>query len=346
MGVRVAAATERRAGVLEYVVKRLLWSVAVFVGITVVLYVVFFLTPSDPERQRCGGIHATPKCMRAVREQLGLDRPVYVQYGEFLKSVVLDRSLGTSFITQQSVNRLVWRAAPVTGSLVFGGLALGLMIGLLVGISSALRPRSLLDRAGMVFVLIGVSAHPVWIGLIFSWFFGFKLRNFPIHLPIGGYAEAFNPPHDKPGGVVQWAYHLVLPWISFAILFAALYARMIRANVMETLNEDFVRTARAKGAPASRVMRSHVLRNSMLPVVTMIGMDIGLALGGAIFIESVYNLPGLGQTVLRAVTTYDLTLLQGVVIFMTLAIVALNLVVDILYAWIDPRIRLATTGSA
>ncbi len=145
---------------------------------------------------------------------------------------------------------------------------------------------------------------------------------------------------------MQWAYHLILPWCTFAILFAALYARMIRANVLETINEDFVRTARAKGAPEGRVLRSHVLRNALLPVVTMVGMDIGLAIGGAIFIESVYNLPGLGQTVLRAVTSYDLTLLQGVVIFAALAIVALNLLVDILYAWIDPRIRLTTSGSA
>ena len=145
---------------LGYVVRRMLWSVAVLLGATLVTYVLFFLTPSDPERQRCGGIRATPKCMRAVREQLGLNRPVYIQYGEFLKRLVLDRSLGTSFITKQSVNRLVWRAAPVTGSLVLGGLVLGLMIGLLVGISSALRPRSLLDRAGMVFVLIGVSRAP------------------------------------------------------------------------------------------------------------------------------------------------------------------------------------------
>jgi peptide/nickel transport system permease protein len=214
------------------------------------------------------------------------------------------------------------------------------MIGLFVGILSALRPRSLLDRAGMVFVLVGVSAHPVWIGLIFSYFFGYKLRNFPIHTPIAGYAPILNPAPGQPGGVVQWAYHLILPWCTFAILFAALYARMIRANVMETLNEDFVRTARAKGAPEGRVMRSHVLRNALLPVVTMLGMDIGLALGGAIFTEQVYTLPGLGRTAILAIQSYDLTVVQGVVIFATLSIIIFNLIVDLLYAWIDPRIRL------
>jgi len=139
---------------------------------------------------------------------------------------------------------------------------------------------------------------------------------------------------------VQWAYHLILPWMTFAILFAALYARMIRANVMETLNEDFVRTARAKGAPEARVMRSHVLRNALLPVVTMLGMDIGLALGGAIFTEQIFTLPGLGRTAILAIQSYDLTVVQGVVIFATLSIIIFNLIVDLLYAWIDPRIRL------
>ena len=143
----------------------------------------------------------------------------------------------------------------------------------------------------MVGVLVGISAHPVWIGLLFAYFFGFKLGWFPIT----GYCDFINP-SGTCGGPVQWAYHLFLPWCTFAILFAAVYARMIRANVMETLNEDYVRTARAKGAPEWLVMRSHVLRNALLPVVTMLGMDIGIALGGAIFTESVYGLPGLGKT--------------------------------------------------
>jgi peptide/nickel transport system permease protein len=140
---------------------------------------------------------------------------------------------------------------------------------------------------------------------------------------------------------VQWAYHLFLPWCTFAILFAALYVRMIRANVMEALNEDYVRTARAKGAPEWLVMRSHVLRNALLPIVTMLGMDIGLALGGAIFTESVYGLPGLGKTVIQAIDGFDLPTVQGVVVFATLCIITFNLIVDLLYAVIDPRIRLS-----
>jgi peptide/nickel transport system permease protein len=244
--------------------------------------------------------------------------------------------LGHSFTTRTSVNQIVGEAAPVTASLVFGGVIVWMMIAIPIGILSALRPRSLLDRTAMVGVLIGISAHPIWIGLIFAYVFGFRLG----WTPITGYCDFINPSTDC-GGPVQWAYHLILPWMTFAILFAALYVRMIRANVMETLTEDYVRTARAKGAPEWLVMRSHVLRNAMLPVVTMLGMDIGIALGGAIFTETVYSLPGLGQTALQAVTNFDLPIVEGIIVFATCSIIFLNLIVDLLYAVIDPRIRLS-----
>src|SRR5439155_8903875 len=155
---------------------------------------------------------------------------------------------------------VVAESAPVTASLVFGGAIVWLLIAIPIGVLSALRPRSLLDRLAMIGVLIGISAHPIWIGLIFAYFFGYKWSGIT-HLPISGYCDFFNPSGDC-GGPVQWAQHLVLPWLTFAILFAAVYVRMIRANVMETLNEDYVRTARAKGAPEWLVMRSHVLRNA------------------------------------------------------------------------------------
>ena len=189
----------------------------------------------------------------------------------------------------------------------------------------------------MVFVLIGLSAHPVWIGLIFAYVFGYKLGL----TPIAGYCDFFAPSATAEcGGPVQWAYHMILPWATFAILFAALYVRLIRANVMETMNEDYVRTARSKGAPEGRVMRSHILRNSLLPVVTILGMDIGLALGGAIFTESIYSLPGLGQQVLISYNNFDLPVILGIVVFATMCIIVFNLIVDLIYAWVDPRIRL------
>jgi peptide/nickel transport system permease protein len=322
---------------LRFLIRRLLWAGFLFIAVTLVTYVIFFLAPANPERVICGGERARPGCLEKVRDELALDKPIVVQYAKFLKRLVIDRDLGKSYITEQSVNDIIGKAAPVTASLVFGGAVLWMFIGLSIGIFSALRPRSLLDRAAMVFVLVGVSAHPVWIGLIFSYFFGAKLG----WTPITGYCDAFSPPPGLGcGGIVDWAWHMILPWMTFAILFAALYVRMVRANVLETMNEDFVRTARAKGAPESRVMRSHILRNALLPVVTMLGMDVGIALGGAIFTEAVYTLPGLGRTAVVAIDQYDLPIVQGVVVFGTLAIIVFNLVVDILYAWIDPRIRL------
>src|SRR5262245_273638 len=297
-----------------------------FLVITFVTFVIFFMAPNNPARAMCGGDQAGPVCLKTATEKLGLDKPFPVQYYLFLKRLVIHHDLGTSYATSQSINEKIKKAAPVTASLVFGGAVLWMIIGLSVGIFSALRPRSLIDRAAMVFVLIGVSAHPVWIGLIFSYFFGVRW-----HItPIADYANFFGaePGSGDPGGPVQWAYHMILPWMTFAILFAALYVRMIRANVMETLNEDYVRTARAKGAPEQRVLFSHVLRNALLPVVTMLGMDIGVALGGAIFTETVYQLPGLGRTAVVAIGNDDLAVLMGVVVFATVAILSCHLIVE------------------
>jgi peptide/nickel transport system permease protein len=323
----------------RYLVRRLLWAILLFIVITFVTFVIFFMAPNDPARAMCGGDQASRQCLLTATEKLGLDKPVLVQYFKYLDRLVVHHDLGTSYATGQSINQKIKMAAPVTASLVFGGAVLWMIIGLSVGIYSALRPRSLIDRAAMVFVLIGVSAHPVWIGLILSYTFGVRW-----HItPIADYANFFGaaPGSGEPGGPAQWAYHMILPWMTFALLFAALYVRMIRANVMETLNEDYVRTARAKGAPEQRILFAHVLRNALLPVVTMLGMDIGVALGGAIFTETVFQLPGLGRTVVVALGNDDLAIVEGVVVFATIAILFFNLIVDLMYAWIDPRIRLS-----
>jgi peptide/nickel transport system permease protein len=328
--------------VTRYLIRRLLWAVLLFFAVTVVSYILFFVIPADPARQFAGK-GATPETIAKAKHYLHLDEPIYQQYGRFVWRLVYHHDLGHSYYNRESVNHIIADAAPVTASLVIGGALFWMLIAIPIGVLSALRPRSLLDRGAMTFVLIGISAHPVWIGLIFAWLFGFYAHEHgsPIYFPISNYADFFNPPPGQPGGPVQWAYHLVLPWATFMILFAALYVRMIRANVMETLNEDYVRTARAKGAPESVVLRSHVLRNAMLPVVTMLGMDIGLALGGAIFTESVYGLPGLGRTAVQALQNYDTPTIMGVIVFATIVIIVFNLIVDLLYAAIDPRIRLA-----
>jgi peptide/nickel transport system permease protein len=320
----------------RYLIRRFLWAWVLFLAVTLVTYVIFFLVPASPARLAAGQ-SATPERVREVEKFLGLDQPVYVQYWRFLKRLVIDRSLGESFINRQSVNGEILRAAPITASLVFGAMILVLMLAIPLGIFSALKPRSLLDRAAMTYVLIGISLPSFWIGLVLSYIVGYRLNL----TPIAGYCEVVSVPEAAVcGGFTDWAYHMVLPWLTLAIVVAGTYVRFVRAEVMETMTQDYVRTARAKGAPEHQVMRSHILRNAMLPVVTMVGMDIGLLLGGSIFIETVFGLPGLGRTAFEAIGNYDLPTLQGVVIFGAIAIILFTLFVDLLYAWIDPRIRL------
>jgi peptide/nickel transport system permease protein len=313
-----------------------LWAVVLFIAVTFVTYVIFFLVPANPA-QAAAGQSATPDKIREVEKFLGLDQPFYVQYGKFLWRLVTEGSMGQSFQTRQSVNGEIFRAAPITASLVFGAMIIVLSIAIPLGIFSALRPRSLLDRTAMIYVLIGISLPSFWIGLILSYLVGFRLG----WTPLSGYCQVFSVPEAANcGGLFQWAYHMVLPCLTLAIVIAGSYVRFVRAEVMETLTQDYVRTARAKGAPERTVIRKHVLRNAMLPVVTMVGMDIGLLLGGAIFIEAVFGLNGLGGTALESIGRFDLPTLQGVVIFGAIAIIIFSLLVDILYAWIDPRIRL------
>jgi peptide/nickel transport system permease protein len=320
----------------RYLIRRLLWAMVLFLAVTMVTYVIFYLVPADPARLAAGQ-SATPDRVREVEKFLGLDQPVYIQYFNFLKRLVLEGSLGESFINRQSVNGEILRAAPITASLVFGGMIMLLLVAVPLGILSALKPRSLLDRAAMTYVLIGISLPSFWIGLVLSYVIGYRLGL----TPIAGYCEVVSVPEAAVcGGVVDWAYRMILPWATLSIVVAGTYVRFVRAEVMETMNQDYVRTARAKGAPERQVMRSHILRNAMLPVVTMIGMDIGLLLGGSIFIETVFGLPGLGRTAFEAIGNYDMPTLQGVVIFGAIAFFIVTRLVDLLYAWIDPRIRL------
>jgi peptide/nickel transport system permease protein len=332
---------------LRYLARRFLWAVMLFVAVTLVTYVIFYVIPANPAALAAGHT-ATPERVREVEEFLGLNDPLYVQYGRFLERLLPvevsewppsfhSPSLGFSFANREDVTDKIIRAAPVTASLVFGAMLMILAVAIPIGILSALRPRSLLDRAAMVYVLIGISLPSFWIGLILSYVVGFRLGWFPI----SGYCDAVNPPEAAScGGPADWAYHMFLPWLTIAIVSSGTYVRFVRADVMETMNQDYVRTARAKGAPENRVMRQHILRNAMLPVVTMVGMDIALLLGGAIFTETVFNLPGLGKLALDGITNFDLPVIQGVTVFAAVAVIVFNLMVDIMYAWVDPRIRL------
>jgi peptide/nickel transport system permease protein len=319
----------------NFLIRRIFWAVFLFFTATLVTYLIFFVIPSNPAKL-IAGRNADAQDVAIVAARYHLNIPVYQQYWIFLWNIIRHGSLGNSYISRQPVRYLIGQDAPVTASLVFGGAVFWLSLSIPIGILSALRPRSLMDRASMIFVLVGISAHPVWIGLILSYVVGYRL-----HItPIAGYCNFF--PGDSAAqcsGPVQWAYHLILPWITFMVLFAALYVRLIRANVMETMSEDYVRTARAKGAGERRVMIQHVLRNSMLPVVTILGMDLGLALGGAIFTETVYELPGLGRQLINAYSVFDLPIIAGVITFATFAVIVFNFIVDVTYGFLDPRIR-------
>jgi peptide/nickel transport system permease protein len=335
---------------IRFVIQRGLWAIFVFFAATIATYVIFFVVPRNPPVLAAGtGVAVTPELVAHVRHELHLDLPLYQQYWLFIWNLVRHGSLGQTFGGGEGlgtaapagtpVRSIIASDAPVTASLVLGGACFWLVLSVPMGILSALRPRSIGDRLGMLVVLAGISAQPVWIGLILSYLFGYKLG----WTPIAGYCK-FSPDHSFSvpcSGPVEWAYHMVLPWLTFMLYFTALYVRMIRATALETMSEDYVRTARAKGASEWRVMRHHVLRNSMLPVVTMLGMDLPVAVAVAVFTERVFGLHGLGQDLVAAATSDDLPVVVGIVICVTLAVIVFNFVVDVGYAVLDPRIKFA-----
>jgi peptide/nickel transport system permease protein len=332
-----------------YLLRRSAWALAVVVAVTLGTYVTFFVVAERTPQavQGRGSLIRGGDRDQRIRE---LNQPVVVQYAHYLRQLA-QGSLGKSDSTRRSVNDVVLRAVPVTAALVIGALLIWVSVAIVVGVHSALRPRSLLDRAAMVAVLVGISAHPVWIGLVLGYLLGYKAHLFPIT----GYCDFFDPPPGRCGGPIQWAWHMLLPCITLAVFFAAMYVRMVRANVIESLDEDWVRTARSKGATEWYVIRHHVLKASLLPIVAMLGMDIGLALGSAAFVEVVFGLPGLGRvaiehlSLVRTVDTgnyapLDLPIIAGTVVVITSVIIVANLIADVLYSWLDPRIE--PTGEA
>jgi peptide/nickel transport system permease protein len=309
-----------------------------FLSVTVVTFVIFFVIPSEDDQASLGRGGAEVD----VRTTVQIDGPIYEEYAEFLRKIVTQGSLGKSWVLRgQEVNDLLVRAAPVTLSLVIGGALLWMLIAIPTGVLSALHPRSAMSRFSTVLVLIGISVHPLWMGLMLSYFVGARLGL----TPTGGYCEVFSPAGNC-GGPAQWAYHLILPWFTFALMYAAIYTRMIRASTLETLNEDYVRTARAKGAPEWMVIRSHVLRNAMLPVVTMLGMDIAVSLGAVLFVESAYGLPGLGRLFATSLARRDFPVLLGITMYTTLVVILVNFLIDILYGFVDPRARIGSRAES
>jgi peptide/nickel transport system permease protein len=323
--------------VLLYIVRRLLWAMMLVFVVTLIVFVMFFVLPEDSRNAQRNEQGFAP----GLQTQFNIRGSFGEQYGRFVAHIVRG-DLGDSLRQRDAVTDVIRETLPVTASLIIGGTIFFLLIAIPIGVLTALYPRSLLDKGLMLFVLIGASAHSVFLGLVFSYVGGVKLRWFPV----GGYCDLHYAPESTSlcGGPRYWAYHMILPWLTFAFLFAALYARMIRASLLEALNEDYVRTARAKGAGGFRVMRVHVFRNALMPVITMLGMDVGVAFAGALFIETVFTLPGMGWLLVRSLANADLPLIMGIVIVVCIAVVIANLIVDLLYGVLDPRVRMQTKG--
>jgi len=311
----------------SYLLRRLLWVFLLLAGVSVTTFIIFFLVPSNPA-ELVAGKSATPEMIKAVEHRLGLDRPWYAQYWLFLSKAV-QGDLGFSYINQQRVGPTLLAAFPVTLSLAMGAAIIWLAIGIPIGVLSALKPRSAPDRLAMIFALVGISTPVYWLGLVLLKIFADALGLFPL----GDYMEI------SRGGFLSWIHHLLLPWFTLAFLYAGWYARMTRANMLETLTEDYVRTARAKGLPEKRVVFRHVLRNSLTPVVTMFGMDLGYLMGGAVLTETVFGLPGIGGLAWRAIQQRDLPMVMGAVTLAAVFIILANLAVDLFYAVLDPRVR-------
>jgi peptide/nickel transport system permease protein len=308
---------------MRYVLGRLVSTALTFLAITLFVFVAFFRIP-----EANAGRQHPPDQYRIHGSLLG-------QYVHYLWALVRHGDLGYSYATREAVTTRLLQGAPVTLSLVLGGLVVWLLIALPLGILSALRPRRLADRVSTLFVFAGVSIHPVWLGLMLSWTFGRYLHV----VPAAGYCSITDL-STGCDGLGHWASHLLLPWLTFGLVNAALFTTMVRALLQEELKADYVRTALGKGAGSLRIVRAHLLRNVMLPLTTMVGLLAGTSVAGVIFVESAFNLPGLGGTLRQATLRQDLPMTAGAVIFLTLAVVALNLVVDLAYAVVDPRVRL------
>jgi len=302
--------------------------------VSALTFIIFFVLPSADPAQLRAGRQPNPQLVEQIRHNLGLDRPKIVQYGDYMKQVFLHFDFGYSYQNTISVKEQIFQRLPATISLAIGAAVVWLTIGITVGIISAVRSRSLIDRASMGTALVAISAPVYWLGLLALYLFSDDIGRFKIFPGAGSYV----PFSEDPG---KWFGSLIMPWFVLAAAFAAFYARLLRSNLIETMGEDYIRTARAKGLGERRVVMRHGLRSAITPIVTAAGLDIGILLGGAILTESVFNIPGIGRLVFESIQHSDLPMIQGTVLLGTFFIVMANLVVDILYAFLDPRVRYA-----
>ncbi len=314
---------------LAFLIRRLAGALLVLVAVSFITYLIFVKIPGGDPAPRIAGRTATEANIQDIREKLHLNDPFYVQYWAMMKSLFNGDLV--SYSSQLNVVDQIKAGIPATFSLCIGAGIIWLFFGILVGLISAVTAGGLSDRAITILALIGISMPVFWLGIISRYLFA-QGHPFAI-LPDGEYV----PFTDNPW---QWFVHLIMPWTVLAVLFIGFYGRVLRGNILDTINEDYVRTAKAKGLPYKRVMVKHVLRTSLIPIVTLFGLDFAAVLGGsAILTETVFNLKGVGWYAAQAIQDLDLPPIMGVTIYATFFIVLFSVIVDLLYAWLDPRIR-------
>jgi peptide/nickel transport system permease protein len=314
---------------LPFLVRRLIGAFLVLVAVSFITYLIFVKIPGGDPAPRIAGRLATDQNIADIRQKLHLNDPFYRQYWAMMQSLFT----GTlkSYSSQLNVVTEIKRGIPATLSLTIGAGIIWLGFGILVGVISAVTAGGLSDRVITVLALVGISMPVFWLGLIARYLFA---ESHPFSFfPDGEYVPLTQNPW-------QWFVHLIMPWTVLAVLSIGFYGRVLRSNILDTINEDYVRTARAKGLPPRRVLVKHVLRNSLIPIVTLFGLDFAAVIGGsAILTETVFNLRGVGQYAADSVQSLDLPPIMGVTIYATFFIVLFSVVVDLLYAWLDPRIR-------
>jgi len=319
----------------RYLAGRLLQLVIVVLLILALTFVIYFVIPPVSPAVLFAGKHPTPQLIEQVKQNLGLDHPIWVQYLLFVKRFVFGDQwgwpgLGSSYVTHSSVKSLIGGRLVITATLACGAALVWVCLGIPMGVLAALRRGRLFDRLSLGLSLFFVSAPVFWLGVMALWLFWYKLGVAP--------GSGYYPPSQY--GFGAWVGHLIMPWIVLALLYAGWYSRMSRASVLDVLREDFIRTARAKGISEWRVVARHVLRASLTPLATMFGMDLAGLLGGTVIVEQVFNLQGMGQFAVESVFSGDLPSVLAVTLIVAIGVTLANVVVDVLYATLDPRVRL------
>ncbi len=316
----------------RYIVRRLLWGIVLLILVAALTFVFFNIFPTaDPAALRAGR-NPSPRIVNQIRAELGLNKPLYTQFWVYMRNIFFHGNFGYSYYSGASVLSLIKDRLPATLSLTVGAAVLWLLIGIPIGIISAIKRRTVLDRLAMGTALVFVSMPVFWLGLIVIYLFASDIGKFPLLPGSNSYVGLT----ADPG---KWFTSLIMPWFVLAAAFAAIYSRLLRGNLIEVMGEDYIRTARAKGVGEGRVIWRHGVRSAITPVVTILGLDIGLLLGGAVLTEQVFDIPGIGRLNYDAIIHSDFPVVQGTVLIAAMFIIVANIVVDIAYAYLDPRVR-------